>query len=380
MKSGIYIYPWDVLDEGSDVIAGYMSDAGITAASVATSYHAGKFLRPHGRSAKVFYPEDGTVYFGFDPQRYGRLRPRLASVAVGFNAVAALADASPDLHLSGWTVGLHNSRLGRENPDVVCRTAFGDPIWSSLCPAHPEARSYLKALCVDQGVNCPLGDIVIEAPGYQTYRHNDHHEFELIQLTPRAMSLLGLCFCPSCRLSAGEDGIDMDRTAARAREELSRFFSAGDAGEPDLIDDPEWQPLLSWRNRLVTQLIADIRSALPDTVTLSVIPTIRTPVEDCWREGAALAALAEAADRVVLPIYQRGAKATAREIRSVRRLAGPKAAIGIILRPSWPTLETGSDLRHAVDAAGEIAATTVDFYNFGHLRLSALDLIKALET
>jgi hypothetical protein len=33
---------------------------------MAGSYHAGKFLRPHGKSGKVYFPEDGTAYFRTD--------------------------------------------------------------------------------------------------------------------------------------------------------------------------------------------------------------------------------------------------------------------------------------------------------------------------
>ena len=36
---------------------------GLDTVTLAGSYHAGKFLRPHGQSGKVYFPEDGTVYF-----------------------------------------------------------------------------------------------------------------------------------------------------------------------------------------------------------------------------------------------------------------------------------------------------------------------------
>ena len=40
---------------------------GLNTVTLAGSYHAGKFLRPHGTAGKVYFPEDGTVYFRTDP-------------------------------------------------------------------------------------------------------------------------------------------------------------------------------------------------------------------------------------------------------------------------------------------------------------------------
>lgn len=377
MQRRMFLYPWDVQEEGPAVVTDRLIGAGISSVAVATSYHAGKFLRPHAPARKVYYPEDGTVYFTPDPALYGPLKPMRAALARDFDVLAELSAAATALGRAGWTVGLHNSRLGRMHPDLVCLTAFGDPIWSSLCPAQPEVREYLVALCVDQARNCPVEEICIEAPGYQTYRHNDHHEFELIDLTPRAASLLGLCFCPACRAGAQAAGVDSDRLAQAARQELEAFFEIGEDRRPDLIDDPEWQGFLIWRCEVVASLVASVRASLPPETRLSVIPTVRTPLHTCWREGADLARLSRAADRVAVPIYREGSEATAREMAEARRLAGPGARLGFILRPSWPTLTSPAALDSAMAAAKSQDAEQIEFYNYGHLPLRALDWIEA---
>lgn len=378
MKRGIFLYPWDLRDEGAHVVASRLLDAGISSVAMATAYHAGKFLRPHGRIGRVHYPEDGTIYFRPDPTLYGRLAPKVAALAEDFDALSALAAAAPDLARSGWTVGLHNSRLGRLHPDLVCRTAFGDPIFSALCPARPDVQDFLVALSSDQARHCGVGEICIEAPGYQAYRHNDHHEFELIELKPRAESLVGLCFCSACRAGAAAAGIDAEELAAAARRELDAFFAEGVVQPTDLIEDPDWQPFLAWRNGVVEGLVSRVRAALPETVGLAVIPTVRTPLHLAWREGADLAGLARVADRLAVPVYRRGPEATAEEIAEARRRAGAGAVLSFILRPSWPTLETADALAVAVEAARSAAAHSVEFYNYGHLRLTSLDWIEAL--
>jgi hypothetical protein len=114
---------------------------------------------------------------------------------------------------------------------------------------------------------------------------------------------------------------------------------------------------------------------MPDTVSLAIIPTIRTPVSLCWREGGDLARLAQAADRLEIPIYRNGAEATAQEMAETRASAGPGARIGFILRPTWPTLNGPEELDAARDAASDAGADSVAYYNYGHLRLESLEWI-----
>jgi hypothetical protein len=59
----IYTYPWDLADEGVDAVVRDVERLGLDTITIAGSYHAGKFLRPHGRGSRVMFPEDGTVYF-----------------------------------------------------------------------------------------------------------------------------------------------------------------------------------------------------------------------------------------------------------------------------------------------------------------------------
>lgn len=371
----MFLYPWDLRDEGVEAVRDRLVDVGIASVAVATSYHAGKFLRPHAPLGRICYPEDGTIYFRPDLARYGRLKPKTAAVAETFDALGRLAEAAPGLDRAGWTVGLHNSRLGAAFPELTCRTAFGDPIQSALCPAQPEVRDYILALCLDQAVNHPVDEISIETPGYQTFRHNDHHEFELIEVTPRAASVLGLCFCDACLDGAEDAGVPARDLAARARDELEDFFADGSEITSDIEDDPDWIAFIDWRCAVVADLIARVRADLPDRVTLSVIPTVRTPLADCWREGADLARLAKVADRLAIPIYRKGPEATVAEMAAARAMAGPHARLSFILRPSWPTLNGPEDVAVALAAAETFEAGMVEFYNYGHMRLRSLEWI-----
>ena len=71
----IYTYAWDLAETGVPAAAREFRALGLDTVTIAGSYHAGKFLRPHGKAGKVYFPEDGTVYFQADPSRYGAIKP-----------------------------------------------------------------------------------------------------------------------------------------------------------------------------------------------------------------------------------------------------------------------------------------------------------------
>ncbi|MHB1104500.1 MAG: hypothetical protein ACYC0C_17345 [Devosia sp.] len=373
----MYLYAWDLCEEGVAEVAARLRDAGLDAVSLATSYHAGKFLRPHAPRRKVYFPEDGTIYFEPDMSRYGRIKPRVSSLVAEFDALRQLETHAPDLARVGWTVGLHNTPLGMTHPDLTAQNAFGDLLRNSLCPSQPEVREYLVALCTDLGTNYALSEVMIETPGWQAFRHGHHHEFELIELSDRTETLLGMCFCAACRTGAKTAGVDAEGLAAASRRELERFFATGDAPNLDPEHDPDWRAFHEWRASVVTSLVREVRAELDRAARLAIIPTVQTPNARCWIEGSDLPQLAEAADRLEIPAYQRGLEAIGRDIAAVRSDAGAAARLGYILRPTWPHLVDGAELGDAVRMVIDAGADSVAFYNYGHMRLRSLDWIRA---
>ena len=373
MKAGIYLYPWDLEDEGAESVIARLRDTGLDAISLAVSYHAGKFTRPHANGQKVYFPEDGTIYFPPDLSHYGRVKPIVNSRVGGYEALQVLERAAPGFSVTAWTVGLHNSPLGRAHPDLVVRNAYGDPLWNSLCPSKPDVRAYLVALCADIANNQPVAEVAIETPGWQAFRHGHHHEFELIDLTQNAQILLGTCFCDDCVAAAGTAGIDAAALKARTRGDLGRFFA--DGAEPtDPATDDAWQPFVAWRATTVTSLVAEIRDEMPPHVGLAIVPSTQSPNSLSWIEGSDLLQLAGIA-RLEVPAYQRGLGPIAADVGAVRATAGADARIGYILRPT-PNLPSPAALRDAVAMIAADGATGVSFYNYGHMRLSTLGWIK----
>ncbi|MBR9650332.1 hypothetical protein [Thalassovita aquimarina] len=376
-RHSMYLYPWDLRDEGAQIVADRLRAAGIDSITLATSYHSGKFLRPHSPKGKVYFPEAGTVYFPPNAARYGRLASQRAQLAESYDALHELACHAPDLKVTAWTVGLHNSRLGKANPELTAQTVYGDPLINSLCPAQPEVQHYLIALCADTAAQEGVREIALETPGWQAFRHGHHHEFELIELHNAVQTMLGTCFCPACRKGVGEHGLDMGRLAQDTVTQLDRFFATGAVPGTDPATDPDWQALHEWRAGVVADLVAEIRATLPNAVKLAVIPTTQTPNSLCWIEGSDLSRLAAAADRLELPAYQCGVEAIENDAAEARNAAGAEADLGFILRPTFPHLTDAADVARAVQALRRLNPASVSFYNYGHFRLQSLDWIAA---
>ena len=374
-QRALYVYPWDLEEEGVAQVAARVRAAGLNAIALAVSYHAGKFLRPHAPTRKVYFPEDGTIYFSPDLSRYRYIKPRVASSVARYEAVAELERHAPDLARIGWAVGLHNTPLGRAYPEFTATNVFGDPLYNSLCPSHAEVRDYLVALCAD-AASRGLAEVMIETPGWQAYRHGHHHEFELIELGEVVETLLGMCFCTACRRGARAAGIGVDGLARATRRELDRFFDHGAPPQTDPGTQADWQAFHAWRASVVTALVAEVRASLDKAVGLAVIPTVQTPNARCWIEGSDLRQLAQVTDRLEIPAYQEGLPAIGADIAASREAAGRHARLGFILRPTWPHLESAAALRSAVAMVRDAGAEAIAFYNYGHMRLESLDWIR----
>ena len=372
----IYAYPWNLADEGVSAVIGNVRALGIDTITVAGSYHAGKFLQPHGRQGKVYFPDDGTVYFKSDLSRYGAIKPILSSLVRERDILSELVK-NQEIATNVWMVLLHKSRLGALHPLSIVRNAFGDRYVYSLCPSAPDVREYAIALCRDVADNYAVSGITIETPGFLPYTHGYHHEFAMVPPNTWLNARLGLCFCDHCVGNAEAAGIDARSLQARIRTEVDTYLS-GDIDFPadmaeafwlsDVATDGTLTRFLTWRSTVVTSLVAEIRAHVRADVGLAVIPSVARPTGGAWYEGTDLHSLAKASGIIEACFYEPSGERIRADIYDTKRRMNGAGTLRGIIRPGFPDLVSRSDLVDAARAPGDAAISEVAFYNYGHLR------------
>lgn len=369
---GFYAYAWNL--QALDRELGAMADMGMGHLTLAASYHAGKFIQPRDPRQRVYFPEDGTVYFRARAERYGRLKPQVARIVEERDV---LGDACDDgrLRCRAWTVLNHNMRLGLAYPDTVVRNAWGDPYPYALCPAHPDVAAYAIALCADLADQHDLESLLLETPGWLTYDHGYHHEFAQLAPSTEASALLGLCFCDHCIAGALGAGID----APRLKEEVRRRADALLAGdESEEFREPDLAAFHRWRAGIVTALSAAIRATVRREVEVHAISTCQRPHANCHLEGHDLGALAAVLDGIELPIYQPSAIAAADDFTWADRAVGNSRKRSVILRPGHPDMAGEEQFRDTARHMIAADVPSISFYNYGLLPAANLDWVARL--
>lgn len=373
MTVAVYAYPWNFHELDADVAR--VRGLGAGEISLAASYHAGKFIQPGDPKARVWFPEDGTVYFR--PRKaYGVVQPQVSALTTERDVLAELC-ARDDIAVNAWTVLLHNTRLGMLHPELTVRNAFGDAYPYSLCPSQRAVRAYAVTLCADLAENYRLKSLLLETPGFLTYGHGFHHEFA--QVAPNAWldAMLGLCFCQPCREGAKRAGIDADGLATRICSAVDTWLAGGpDQSLEDWnTSDPDLAAFHRFRCDVVTSLVADIRAAVNPAVKVKVIATCQRPHATAYLEGHDLAALDAVSDGLELPLYQASPEAIVADGRYVLDLVSPSRT-SVILRPGYPDMSREADLVAALKGLRDLGIGDCAFYNFGMLRPANLEWLR----
>ncbi|MDF2372406.1 MAG: hypothetical protein P1V21_16605 [Rhizobiaceae bacterium] len=376
----IYTYAWDLAEAGVPAATKEFLGLGLDTVTLAGSYHAGKFLRPHGKNGKVYFPEDGTVYFHADPSRYGAIKPVANSVLAERDVLSELIEQN-EMAVNVWLVLLHNTRLGMANPNSVVRNAFGDPYYYNLCPSAPEARAYAIGLARDVTQSYQVSGISMEAPGFTPYAHGFHHEFALMKTNPWLENMLGLCFCDHCVAGAEKAGVDARRFKAEVAGDIEAYLDSDidtpvDMAEAfwraDIAANGDLRRYLDYRSGVVTSLVAEIRASVRPDVHVAVIPSVARPTAGAWYEGSDLNALARTTGIVETCFYEPDAMRVKADLFDIRRRLKGAGKLRGILRPSYPDLSTRAEFMAAIEALRDGGVDELAFYNWGHLRKANL--------
>jgi hypothetical protein len=403
MYTSVYAYPWDVLDESPDAFCANIKEhLGVDTVSLAVSYHAAKLLLPHNPRRKLYYPEDGALYFQPDLAGFttSAIQPHVSALAQEEDCLSALcvAAARAGLKVIAWTVCLHNTRLGERYPDFTPRTAFGDRVIHYFCPSQPAARAYVCALAGDLARRYPIQTIQLETAHHMPFVHGFHHEMQELRMTPALQVLLGLCFCPACLESARIAGVDGSRVRRYVVTEIERLFQVG-GGEVELTAwradywsdrlDGELGRYLALRSDAVQRLLAEVHQAVQAVSSIAVYPQDQSfviasdyqpAVDLAWLTGMKLPPDTGTADGLAVLGYFAGVERFKQEMDAYRVRIPRALPLEIGIRPAAPDCSSAEELAAKVTHCVALEAEGIAFYNYGQMPESSMHWVRSALT
>ena len=381
----MYSYSWDFEENGVSNTVNELKSIGINTVTLASTYHAGKFLRPKSKKNKIYFPEDGTAYFKSDVSRYGSIKPIPHSIFGNGEILSELTEAK-DLSVNAWIVLLHNSKLGARNHGSTVHNAFGDPYIYALCPSAPEARAYATGLTKDITENYEINGICIESIGFPPYEHGFHHEMSFVKPNKWLAAYLGLCFCIHCVEGAEKAGVDATNLKATVAGNIENYLS-GDIDFPndmaeafwlaDIAGDIELRKFLDYRSDVVTSLVKEIRNIVRKDVEVAIIPSVARPTGGAWYEGSDLKAIAKITGVIEACFYEQSTERIKADLTDIKRRTGGIGNIKGILRPAYPDLVNEIAVVEAVQALYANGVKDIGFYSYGHIRKQSLKWIES---
>ena len=379
MRSALWAYPWDLLDEGVESVARRLTAIGIDEINLATNYHSVQPFLPHNPERQTFFAH-ASSYFQPDESCYGRLSPVPNEEMGEDDWLATIADelAETDLSLNSWTIGCHNSRLGMANPDLTLESPFGDSLAFGLCPSQPAVQGYLCGLLSDLSARAPFDRIELETFDYfYGTGFGWHHDKYHVELGTLGQFLFGLCFCDECRNHAAEHGVDVDRARESARTGINAIVDGDLPPDVNVAGWLQMHPALAdyvdARTETLTELYADLRSAVGDGTKLGRYAGF-FEVEDAWMHGADLDSLSTHLDYHTVIAYESTRRDVVQRVRTADRLT-PDIPLHAGVLPGHPEIHDPGTLAAVVDGLADLGVERVSFYNYGLLPETNLDWI-----
>ena len=390
---GIWLHPWDLVDEGAETVLGRVSDMGLDYVGLATSYHQGRYLLPHNPRRRMYLAEEGVVYFQPHPELYKDtlLKPRRSS-NVPTDALALLLKHAPNygIKVKSWTVCLHNHEFVRQFPEMALEDMNGDRDPNFLCPNNPNSRNYVLALTRDLASNYDLEAVTLESFGYPWgFEHFDHHETFGTYVEPLFQYLLTTCFCNYCKKRASEENLDLERLRKTAKGIVDLSLSMPPSIQPrvpleyqyknlyDLTNDyDEIRALLSFKQTTAAQTLQAAKDVLRDSgsdAKLGVTPLImyRGP------EGINLRGVSKIIDEADVATYFSEVEPVEYFTRWLKHETEGNCELNIILRTSYPFAFSLSTIRDQILSVKRGGANGVAFYNYGWTALENFGAIKS---
>jgi hypothetical protein len=275
---------------------------------------------------------------------------------------------------------------------------FGDPYITTLCPANPDVRAYMRALATDLG-RYPLETYLAESVCFMPFDHGYHHERTLVPISTTVKYLLSLCFCQHCMRRAAAVGA----TTEKLREFVRCATDKALNGEVTPLDDVplqrdavaalaggEMAGLLASREDTVATLVGEITEAsgrVPLHVMewsgglravgggMEVSGAAGPAPERAWQDGVDIPRVADQCRGFSILGYVPKAEQLRQDIADYRALLPANMPLSVAVRPMPPDCHTPADVAARLDVLEAAGVASADFYHYGFMRLGNLTWI-----
>jgi hypothetical protein len=393
MSYAIWIYPWDLLDEGIVQVLDRLQDSMISGVNVAVNYHTGRFFLPHNPKRKLYYPEPGALYFNPDPGWYekSKIKPPVSRLA-SRDFFKRLRDetAKRGMKLTAWSLGLHNSFIGLNYPDVAAVNVFGDLDHTSLCPANEDVRRFFMDMYTDLSRNYEFDNILIESLEFMPFRHGYHHEVIGVPVSATEDFFMSLSFNKDLCQKAEAEGIDVGAIKNFVRGQLEAGFADPFAVKTEMswseIEEAaggQMKYFLSLREELVGSLLTEISKQIATHSSAKVSVLDFGPLYPLgprrlgWQSGANLELIASCAAEIHPTFYFNDPEVFRQKVdQYVGVLSKLTQRIDIIpaVRAVLPQVGSLAELKYQVDYL-KPHCKGMTFYNYGFMAYKTLDWI-----
>jgi hypothetical protein len=404
MKASTFLFATDLVDEGMDVVLDRLQRSRLDGLTMACNYHHSRDVFPHNPVRRVRFMQGG-VFFRPEPSKYEHLlvQPDVPAWVLDQDPLKDVCEKAGrrGLAVRAWTNNMHSTNLASANPACRVKNAFGDEYITSLCPANPDVRAYVRTLNSDLA-RYPLDALLVESICYMAFDHGYHHERCLVPISALAKFLLGLCFCEHCVAAVNAKGVQGERLRTYVAQQLDLHL-AGAASDLDGAEltrqgvahlaGGDLVGMLAARQTVVTSLVREVRDAVAAVSSVPVLvmewsgglrgagmgmpvgDTSSAAPERAWQDGVDIEQLAGVCDGLGVLGYVREPEALRRDLAAYRSAMGSARQLSVALRPMPPDCFSPTELAQKIAVAGGFAADWVEFYHYGFMRLENLDWI-----
>ncbi|MHC4089982.1 MAG: hypothetical protein ACYSVY_06835, partial [Planctomycetota bacterium] len=383
---------WDFLDEGvEEVLDRLQGELGVTGVCVPVVCGPLSQLRCRPDAAPRVFRSRGGLFFAPDDAYYQgtRCKPPTSEWLKSRNPLQQIADGCHKRGLAcrGVVDTSSVALLAARHPQAAAKTVFGDAWPDRVCLVNPDVQALFVGLCRDLVANYGLK--AIELSEFHSGRIGQacRSLVSPFGLGRGAHTLLGLCFCESCRQRSdrrpASNGAEVGSAARSAEMRLRRIFETGQpldlAADRLLADEPPLRAYVEgqWR------AIADLLEAICRD---SGCPVILHTYQDLIHAGTDPHPLAEGgAIRDLSGVLTHVANAAGSEAeeaaRTVVGLAGPSQSAEVQIRPyaGQPPESPPDDapaLVRSLSRLVELGVRSVNLDNYGQLPETAWSGIK----